>query len=184
MNGNDIDAFVRKAASLFPAKMAKDAESHLRRKAMAWDFDAAARALEDYREAAQGKAFYINEFVKHYAKQGKAVCGKTYYRVHWTGGSGERFASIELYDDLEKAQVRAALLGGEVKTTRGEAVTVGSGAALVAVLEAVPRGTIRDTVNRLRERGRLSAHPLPPRIADWGRDALQIVSEEIRAQGA
>lgn len=184
MNGNDIDAFVRKVASLFPAKMAKDAESHLRRKALAMDFDAAARALEDYREAAQGKAFYINEFVKHYAKHGKPLSGKTYYRVHWRSPSGEFLASMEVFDDLEKAQLRAALLGGEVKTTRGEAVTVGSGASLVAMLEGVPRGTVREAVNRLRERGRLTPQPLPPRIAEWGREALQIVSEEIRAHGA
>ena len=182
MNGNDIDAFVRKVASLFPAKLAKEAESHLRRKATTMEFDAAARALEEYREAAQGKAFYINEFIKHYAKQGKAAAGKTYYRVHWRASNGEAFASIEVFDDLEKAQLRAAMLNGEVKTTLGRLVTVGSGASMVARLESVPRGTIRDTVNSLRHSGRLSDAPLPPRISDWGADALQIVSEEIRTR--
>jgi len=178
MTGKEIEAWMRKVVALFPRKMEAEAESHLRRKCLTMDFNAASLALDKYRETAQGKSFFINEFLKNYTASFPKGSRREFYRVHWRQ-DGYEVASRELYTDLAEAQLRAAVLNGFVSTNEGRRVHADE-VDLVGVLSNVPRGTIRDIVGSLRQVGKLSTDPLSPRLEEWSQEALRKVAEEFR----
>lgn len=178
MNANECDAWLRQIAALFPSPLKKEVVSHLRKKSVTLDHAASITATERYREEAAGAGFFLNEFLRYYVKP--TVMKKIFYRVHWRDTNGCCHSSAELFDDAEKALLRAAILCGTVKTNYGEDVPNESVSTLVQELESVPRGTLREIVSNARMNKLIGEESLPPSVRDWDAFSLRRISSLVR----